>query len=175
MTAVTKTHLDALADDARKMIDALRAIVRIGLPDSVESTKWNVPIFAVDGVIALGLASTPKAGYASSCTKVPNNKCRSIRQALVTGRLPPGRPRMVVVNLPLLVLRPKWEPAGFIADLGLRWERPGGAAIQVAQPTGRVIRRHRLRCEPTVGGVRSDGVVVVPPPVDHPPGLPLGS
>ncbi|WGM47152.1 hypothetical protein KOAAANKH_02027 [Brevundimonas sp. NIBR10] len=62
MTAVTKTHLDALADDARKMIDALRALVRIGVPDSVESTKWNVPIFAVDGVIALGLASTPKAG-----------------------------------------------------------------------------------------------------------------
>ncbi|WP_209289014.1 DUF1801 domain-containing protein, partial [Escherichia coli] len=39
------------------MIEALRAIVRKGVPDAEESIKWNAPSFAIDGEdrITLGL------------------------------------------------------------------------------------------------------------------------
>nr|WP_315051902.1 DUF1801 domain-containing protein [uncultured Brevundimonas sp.] len=50
-------YLAALPDDARSMIEALRAIVRKGVPDAEESIKWNAPSFAIDGEdrITLGL------------------------------------------------------------------------------------------------------------------------
>ena len=57
MTSGLDNYLDDLAPDARQMIDALRTIVRSGLPHAVESIKWNAPSFAVDGEdrVTLGL------------------------------------------------------------------------------------------------------------------------
>ena len=57
MTPGLDNYLDDLAPDARQMIDALRTIVRSGLPHAVESIKWNAPSFAVDGEdrVTLGL------------------------------------------------------------------------------------------------------------------------
>ena len=40
------------------MVDALRKIVRSGLPQAIETIKWSAPSFAVDGEdrVTLGLA-----------------------------------------------------------------------------------------------------------------------
>ena len=56
MTSGIASYLDALSDDARDMIDALRAIVRNGVPRAVETIKWNAPSFAVDGKDRITLA-----------------------------------------------------------------------------------------------------------------------
>lgn len=63
MTSGLDTYLEDLTPDARQMIDALRMIVRSGLPHAVETIKWNAPSFAVDGEdrITLGLGRKGEA------------------------------------------------------------------------------------------------------------------
>ena len=57
MTVSIDTYLEGLPPDARKMVDALRKIVRSALPQAIETIKWNAPSFAVDGEdrVTLGL------------------------------------------------------------------------------------------------------------------------
>ena len=62
MTSATDSYLDALADDARQMIDALRVIIRNGVPNAVETIKWNAPSFAVDGEDRVTLGLDRKGG-----------------------------------------------------------------------------------------------------------------
>ena len=62
---------------------------------------------------------------------------------------------------------------GFVADI-LRWlERPGGGAIRVAQPPGRVrvAAAHGIRRQPAMGRVWPRQVVVEPPSPDDGAGL----
>lgn len=57
MASSIDSYLSTVSGEARQMIDALRAIVRDGVPNAVESIKWNAPSFTVDGEdrITLGL------------------------------------------------------------------------------------------------------------------------
>ncbi|RZJ00721.1 MAG: DUF1801 domain-containing protein [Brevundimonas sp.] len=63
MTSSIDAYLDRLAPSARQMIDALRTIVKTGLPHAVETIKWNAPSFAVDGEdrVTLGLGRKGEA------------------------------------------------------------------------------------------------------------------
>ena len=56
-----------------------------------------------------------------------------------------------------------------IADVRRGWERPGGGAPKIAQPTGRVGTSRRFRCQTAVRGVRPDLIEVLAPALDDEP------